>query len=165
MAKRKAVKVYADWNEVDQAVRRIGEIDIATTRLSGEMTIRINEVKEEYVTRAAAMLAEAKQLSAAVTAFCEGHKEEFAKKRSRELTFGEVAYKVTTKIIIKAVKACVAAMEALELDAYLTITKSPDRTKMLTLDAQTLAKIGARRDTEDKLRIEPNVEKIKKEAA
>ncbi|MBF0487875.1 MAG: host-nuclease inhibitor Gam family protein [Nitrospirae bacterium] len=100
----------------------------------------------------------------AITAFCEEHKHEFAKTRSKELTFGTVAYRVTTKIVIRSLKACVAAMEALGLAQYLRIEKKPDKEIMLNLDDQTLAKVGASRKTEDNLRIEPAMEKIKEAA-
>ena len=152
------------WDHVDSSLRRMGEIDIAVEKIQGDMTLKINEIKASAETRAEGLKKERKDHEEAITNFCEKHKDEFMKKRSRELTFGVIAYKVTTKIVIRAKKACVAAMEALGLSQYLRVEKEPDKELMLNLDEQTLAKIGATKKTEDKLRIEPAIEKIKEAA-
>jgi phage host-nuclease inhibitor protein Gam len=152
------------WDEVDAALRRMGEIDIAVEGIQGNMTLKINEIKAQAETKAEWLKKERQGLEKEITAFCEEHKGEFAKTRSRELTFGVVAYRVTTKIAIRSIKACVSALEALGLERYLRIEKKPDKETMLNLDDQTLAKVGASRKTEDNLRIEPAVEKIKEAA-
>lgn len=153
-----------DWEQVDAALRRIGEIDIAIEKIQGDMTLKINEIKAQAEAKAEGLKKERKNLEKAISQFCEEHKEEFAKKRSRELTFGVVAYKVTKRIVIRSIKACVAAMEALGLEQYLRVEKKPDKELMMNLDDQTLAKIGATRKIEDKLRIEPAIEKIREVA-
>lgn len=161
---KKNLLEISDWDQVDVTLRRMGEIDIAVEKIQGDMTLKINEIKAAAETKAEGMKKERRDLEEAITNFCEKYKDEFAKKRSRELTFGVIAYKVTTKIVIRAKKACVAAMEALGLTQYLRIEKEPDKELMLNLDDQTLAKIGASRKIEDKLRIEPAIEKIKEAA-
>lgn len=162
--KTKVAEKISDWDQVDAALRRMGEIDIAVEKIQGDMTLKINEIKAQAETKAEGLKKERKDHEDAITAFCEIHKDEFAKKRSRELTFGVIAYKVVTKIVIRSKKACVAAMEALGLSQYLRIEKEPDKELMLNLDDQTLAKVGATKKTEDKLRIEPAIEKIKEAA-
>lgn len=152
------------WDHVDACLRHMGETDIAIEKIQGDMTLRINEIKAAAEAKAEGLKKARKDLEEAITNFCEKHKDEFAKKRSRELTFGVIAYKVTTKIVVRAKKACVAAMEALGLSQYLRVEKEPDKELMLNLDDQTLAKIGASRKIEDKLRIEPAIEKIKEAA-
>jgi phage host-nuclease inhibitor protein Gam len=155
------VEKINNWDQVDAALRRMGEIDIAIEKIQGDMTLKINEIREQAETKAKELRFERSALELQITQFCEEYKHDFTKKRSKELTFGVIAYKVTTKIVIRAKKACVAAMEALGLHQYLRITKEPDKELMLNLDEQTLAKIGASKKTEDKLRIEPAIEKIK----
>ncbi|MBF0459749.1 MAG: host-nuclease inhibitor Gam family protein [Nitrospirae bacterium] len=155
---------FKTWDEVDSALRRMGEIDIAVEGIQGDMTLEVNELKAQAETKAEGLKKERQLIEKAITLFCEERKDEFAKTRSRELTFGVVAYRVTTKIVIRSIKACVAAMEALKLDKYLRIEKKPDKEIMLNLDDNTLAKVGASRKTEDSLRIEPAMEKIKEAA-
>jgi len=164
MAKVKTITIIDDWDQADICLRRMGEIDIAVEKIQGDMTLKINEIKEAAATRAEGLKVERAALEYQITQFCEGNKTDFAKKRTKELTFGVIAFKVTTKIVIRAKKACVAAMEALGLQQYLRITKEPDKDLMLGLDDQVLAKVGASKKIEDKLRIEPAIEKIKEAA-
>jgi phage host-nuclease inhibitor protein Gam len=153
--------ILTSWDEVDASIRRMGEIDIRIGKAMGDLTLKVNEFKAEVEIKVEAMKKEHQALEQAIAAFCEERKEEFAKKRSKELTFGLIAYKVTTKIAIRSIKACVAAMEALGLEKYLRVEKKPDKETMINLDDQTLAKVGASRKTEDNLRIEPYIEKVK----
>jgi len=159
--KKSTAPVLISWEQVDEALKRMGEIDIAISKIEGDMTLRINEIKAEAEAKVEAIRSERKALEKMVTAFAESKKDEFLKTRTKELTFGVISFRVTTKIIIRAKKACVAAMEALGLDGYLRIVKEPDKDLMLNLDDATLARIGASRKIEDRLKIEPNIEKVK----
>jgi len=169
MARKIEIKEYRDWQDVDNALRRMGEIDIKLGDLEGKMTLKINEIREEFDTKAEGLKAERKKLEAEITAFVEIRKDEFLKTRSRELTFGVVAYRLVTKVVIRSKAACIAALKALNLAAYIRYTEEPDKEALSGLDVGTLAKVGASLKTEDKLRIEPKLEKIadylKREAA
>lgn len=160
MAHRINPSKYSDWNDVDQGLRRMGEIDIRLTRLEGEMTIKINAIRAEYDAKAEGLKAERKTIEDQIGLFADARKEEFAKVRSKELTFGTVAYRIIHKVLIRNKAATIAALEALGLDSYLRIIKEPDKEAMTGLDAGTLAKVGASLKTDDKLRIEPNLERI-----
>lgn len=160
MAKRITTSSYTDWNDVDQGLRRMGEIDITLSRLEGEMTLKLNEIRADYDTKAEGLKAERKSIEEQITLFADARKEEFAKTRSKELTFGTVAYRIVHKVAVRSKAATIAALEALGLDSYMRIIKEPDKEAMTGLDAGTLAKVGATLKTEDKIRIEPNLERI-----
>ena len=163
MAKKKETTLTS-WEAVDGALRRMGEVDIALSKIEGDMTLRINEIKSVAEVKAEGLKAERKALEKDITLFAGGRKGEFAKNRNKELAFGEVAFRVTTKIAITSVKACVSAMEALGFHNYLRVEKKPDKELMLDLDDQTLARVGATRKVTDKIRIVPNMEKVKEAA-
>ena len=165
MAKIIKTSDYTDWNEVDSALRRIGEINIKLQKLEGEMTLKVNEIKAEYDVKAEGLKAERKAIEENITLFAEARKQEFAKVRSKDLTFGTIAYRVVTRVVLKSKAATVAALKALGLVQYLRIIEEPDKEAMSGLDATTLAKVGASLKTEDKLRIEPNMEKIEEKDA
>ncbi|MBF0321222.1 MAG: host-nuclease inhibitor Gam family protein [Nitrospirae bacterium] len=132
MAKVKKSEIKT-WDEVDAALRRMGEIDIAVESIQGNMTLQINELKAQAETKAEGLKKERQVIEKVITAFCEEHKDEFAKTRPKELTFGVVAYRVVTSIVIRSKKACVAALEALNLDKYLRIEKNPTKNLCSTL--------------------------------
>jgi len=161
---KKALQILSSWDEVDQRLRRMGEIDIATERIEGEMTLRINEIRAHYEEEAEILKAERQALEDAINAFADDHKEEFAKTRSKDLTFGFVAYRIVKKIVIRSNEACVAALRALKLDQYIRIVEEPNKEAMADLDDNQLAKVGAKRKIDDKFRIEPNIERIKEAA-
>ena len=152
------------WENVDTLLRRMGEIDIVISKIEGEMTLKINVIKAEADSKSESLRKEYDQIDDAITAFCEEHKQDFTKQRSKELTFGLVAYRVVTKIVIKSKEACLAAMHALKLDSYIRVIEEPDKLAMEGLDDAVLAKVGVKRKTEDKLRIEPNLERLKEAA-
>lgn len=157
-------QIISSWDELDQKLRRMGEIDIAVLKLEGEMTLRINEIRAEYETRAEGLKYERLTIEGGIVAFVEDHKDEFAKTRSKELTFGVIAFRVVKKIVIRSIKATIAAMHALHLEQYIRTIEEPDKELMVDLDDNTLSKIGAVRKVDDKLRIEPNIERIKEAA-
>jgi len=166
MARKMAVSDFNDWNEVDSGLRLMGEIDVKLLKLEGDMTLKINEIKAEYDTKAEGLKAQRKAIEENITLFAESRKEEFAKTRSKDLTFGVVAFRIVSKVVVKSKAATLAALKALHLDQYVRVIEEPDKEAMSGLDAGTLAKVGASLKTEDKLRIEPNIERIKeKEAA
>ncbi|HEY3277473.1 MAG TPA: host-nuclease inhibitor Gam family protein [Syntrophorhabdaceae bacterium] len=166
MKKESAASEYRDWNDVDRALRKLGEIDIRLARLEGDMTLRVNEIRADYEKRAEGLKRDRKNMEAGIEAFALERKEEFAKVRSKELTFGTISFRVVHRITVRSKKATVAALEAMGLAAFLRISKEPDKEAMKSLDAGTLAKVGALLKTEDQLLVEPNTERIAdKEAA
>lgn len=165
MAKKNINMLVAhSWENVDTLLRRMGEIDISISKIEGDMTLKINEIKADADKKSESLRKEYDEIEEAITQFCEEHKQEFTKQRSKELTFGLVAYRVVTKIAIKSKEACLAAMHALKLDSYIRVVEEPDKLAMEGLDDAVLAKVGAKRKTEDKLRIEPNLERLKEAA-
>jgi len=157
-------QILSSWDEVDQKLRRMGEIDIAVLKLEGDMTLRINEIRAEYETKAEGLKYERLIIEGGIAAFVDEHKDEFAKTRSKELTFGVIAFRVVKKIVIRSIKATIAAMHALNLEQYIRIIEEPDKDLMVDLDDNTLSKVGAVRKVDDRLRIEPNIERIKEAA-
>jgi phage host-nuclease inhibitor protein Gam len=156
--------ILSSWDEVDQKLRRIGEIQIALEKIEGDMTLRINDIRQDYEQEVEIFKAERQNLEDSITSFSELHKDEFAKTRSKDLTFGVVAYRVVRKIMIRSNEACVAALRALKLNQYIRITEEPNKEAMADLEDNQLAKVGAKRKVEDKFRIEPNIERIKEAA-
>lgn len=156
--------IIGSWDDVDNHLRRMGEIDIGIAKIEGDMTLRINEIRAQYEEEAEHLRYERFCIEGGIAAFVDDHKEEFAKTRSKELTFGVIAFRVVKKIVIRSIKATIAAMHALKLEQYIRIIEEPDKELMADLDDNTLSKVGAVRKVDDRLRIEPNIERIKEAA-
>lgn len=149
------------WEEIDQHLRRLGEIQVSLTDLQGRMTLEINEVKERFDGHAEALRKEKDLLEQAIAGFAEENKAEFVSGRTRELTFGSLAYRVTKSIRVISVAGCILGLKALNLHDYIRTKEEPNKEALAGLDDNTLVKVCAKRVVEDKLTIEPNIEKIR----
>lgn len=161
MAKKQSSYQCASWEEVNAFLLQIGKNQINTQKLEADMNSKINEIKLEFDLKAKGFKAESNDLELAITKFAENCKDEFLKTRHKELAFGIVAYKVTEKLTIRSVMACVNSLKQLGLQEYLRIKEEPNKDKLKELDSSTLAKIGVSLKKEDKIRVEPAFEKIK----
>lgn len=97
MAKKKE-SIYTNWDEIDQQMRRIGELEIKKSKLEGEMNIKVNELKNKYGTQCSELSEEIKTIKNEITRFCDQKKDEFLDKRSKKLTFGTVAYRISESV-------------------------------------------------------------------
>lgn len=157
--------VIQNWNDVDTALRLIGEKEIAIANIEGEMTLKINAVKEDTKTALAEIATEKKELEKAVEGFCEANKAEFAHKRSKELTFGEIGYRLVKSVSVPRVKAkldaLIKSLKAFGLSDCISYTETVDKDKLTELKDEDLVKLGLNRTTKDSFRIKTNLEKIK----
>ena len=155
----------ANWNDVDKALRLIGEKEIALANIEGEMTLKINSVKEDAKQVAETIAAEKKELEKAIESFCEANKAEFAQKRSKELTFGEIGYRLVKSVSVPRVKAklesLIKSLKAFGLSDCITYTEAVDKDKLTELKDEDLVKLGLKRTIKDSFRIKTNIEKIK----
>lgn len=153
-----------NWEQADEALRRMGEVDIALSEINGEMNIAINQLKESAKKDAAGLASERKYLEDQITHFCDSRKSEFAKKRSRSLNFGVIGFRITTSVPIPRDKGkladLIAALKRLRLETCIKTEEKIDRDQVATLDDGTIAKLGLKKSVRDNFRIQPNLEKI-----
>ena len=154
----------ASWDEVNNALRRLGEIEIMGQEYEGQMTLEINEIRDRYGKEFGLLAEEQAVIETDIASFVAANKAEFLKVRSKTLDFGTLAFRVTKKIVLRNTKAVVAAIKALGWQQYLRIKEEPDKEALDGLSDTELARIGVTRKTEDRLRIEPNIERLKEAA-
>ncbi|GHS88120.1 hypothetical protein FACS189487_05660 [Campylobacterota bacterium] len=154
----------SSWNDVDSALREIGECDIAIANIKGEVTLKTNAIKEAAKPQIAPHLAKKEQLEKLVTLFCEGNKAEFADKRSRQFNFGEVGYRLVKSVALPRVKekieALVKSLKAYGLSSCVVQTEAIDKDAVAELDDASLVKLGIKRTVKDSFRIVPKLEVI-----
>ena len=159
MAKKKESSLLS-WDEVDNRLRRLGELQIQKSKLEGNLQTKINELKADYTTQSTIIANEAKQIETDITRFCDAHKDEFLNKRNKKLNFGVVAYRLSEKVIFSSVDAVIKSIKALNLEFVLRIKEEIDKEKIKSLDKHTLTKIGVKIETKDKISIEPDIVKL-----
>jgi phage host-nuclease inhibitor protein Gam len=153
-----------NWEEVDSTLKRLAEITVAVAKINGDATIRMNEIKLEAANKAAPLQVEKEALERQIELFCEANKAEFADKRSKELNFGTVGYRVSTSVPIprdkKKVEALIKSIKAFGLKDCIAYEEKPDKEALKELDDTTLTKLGLKRKVEDNFRIEPRIEEV-----
>lgn len=153
-----------NWDEVDSALKRMGEIDIALEEIKGDATLQINKIKDEAKKSAAPLESERKHIEKVIKLFAENRKDEFSKKRSRELNFGTVGYRLVKSVSIprdkEKVSALLKSLKSYGLSTCIKFEEKPDKDKISELADDTIVKLGLKRTVKDNFRINPRLEKI-----
>jgi len=163
MARKRVESGIKTWEEADQVLLEIGRIDREVEAMEAELQRSIEAAKEQAV-RFVKPLQELKAaLELSLKAFCEGRRDEL-KGKSRILNFGAVSFRLSTKIVIKGLQACLDALKFLGLGDFIRVKESPDKDRLKDLDDATLAQVGARRVVEDVFGYEVNRERVREAA-
>lgn len=157
---KKIESIYKSWDDVDNALKKLGELNIQKTRLEEFQTLKTNEIKAETAKMAAPVLVQIKDIEKNIERFVSARKSEFLKTRSKKLNFGTIAFKLTKKVCCSCVADAIKSLRVLNLDFCIRTKSELDKEQLLECDEKILEKAGITIKTEDKLRIEPNVLKL-----
>lgn len=166
MTARKRIEgtLFQTWDEVDEALCHIGELDRDLGLIESSQNAEIDQIKARTKEEAAPLIARKDALEKAVKEFCEANKSEFAKVKTKQLTFGEVGYRLSTKIMIKRIAETLQSLKDLALNHCIRIKEEPDKEIMKGLTDELLAEVGAARKVENVFGYTLNVERIRGEA-
>lgn len=153
-----------DWNEVDNALAEIGKCDREMTLLEAGANEHIDIIKSTLKKSVAPFAEKKASLELAIKDFCEVNRAEFAKVKTRELPFGSVGYRLSTKIMIKRVAETIQALKDMQLVFCVRTKEEPDKEAMKGLTDEILAEVGASRKTENVFGYEVNQERLKEVA-
>lgn len=147
------------------ALKELASLEVKRSELEGELNERINELKEKTKEQVAPILEQIKHLTKLVELFAASKKDEFAKRRTKELTFGKIGFRLVTSVSIPRDKARVEALlkslKAYGLSDCISFVEKPDKERLKELDDTTLVKLGLEKKVKDSFRVEPFLEKIK----
>lgn len=149
MTRTKPDRKIDNWQEADETLLAIGRLERQIEQYEAEFQGLIEEAKAETVAAVQPLQEKRNLLALQLELFCEARREEFGDKKSRELNYGKVSFRQSTRIVIKGVKACVARLKDRGWFEFLRVTESPNKDKLKELPDHTLADLGARRQVED----------------
>jgi phage host-nuclease inhibitor protein Gam len=162
--KRLSGTALENWDQVDDALGQIGLLDREVGLIESGANEEIDRVKAETKAAAAPLLEKKSALELAIKEFCEANRAEFAKVKSRPLTFGSVGFRLSTRVLIKRIADTLQALKDLNLTHCIRIKEEPDKEAMKNLSTETLAAVGASLKTEDVFGYEINQERIREVA-
>lgn len=102
MARKKVenIKPFAGWDEADEALREIGELQRVIEAAEHRMQEAIDAAKENAGAETQDSRLKISELEQRLSAFADSRREEFSKIKSRELSFGFVGYRKSTKLTL-----------------------------------------------------------------
>ena len=135
MAARKRIEgtQLQSWDEVDATLAQIGQSDRELQLIEAAANERIEGIKQAMKQHAQPVLDRKAALELSVKEYCDANRAEFAKIKTRTLTFGEVGYRTSTKIMIKRVAETLQALKDLALSTCIRTKEEPDKEAMKTL--------------------------------
>jgi phage host-nuclease inhibitor protein Gam len=153
-----------NWEGVDNTLKRLAELEVAVTKINGDATVRINEIKKEAVDKAAPLQVEKDALEKQIEIFCEVNKHEFADKRSKELNFGTIGFRIVKSLSLpkakEKIESLIKTIKALGLKDCVAYEEKIDKDAIVELDDVTFAKLGIKRTIKDSFRIQPRIEEV-----
>ncbi|MGB9903401.1 MAG: host-nuclease inhibitor Gam family protein [Desulfotomaculales bacterium] len=148
------------WTEVDDTLREIGRIDLEIESMEAEYNRKITDLKEELANQAQPLQERKAFLERLVKEFAETHKDGLDGKKSRELNFGRIGFRQSTKVILRNVKAIIAALKARGMTDCIVIKEEVSKDTLKKYDPATVEAVGAKIKTEDVFWYEVNRDKL-----
>lgn len=172
MTNRKKVKpepILQNYGEVDNTLREAAQLDDEVAAIAKKQQEEIDKIKQKFEQKAEPLIARKIRLEKDIEEFCEYHRADFEKKRSKKLTFGVIGFRGSKELkTLKGwtwKKVC-GAIEKLGFDNYLKITKSVKRADLRTdalagkLNEKQLKAFGIFLNEKDEFYWEPDREAL-----
>jgi phage host-nuclease inhibitor protein Gam len=163
LKKRLKVKGAAlkSWDEVDDKLKRIGELGLRLEEMERSMNTTITGIKEGTKASAKPLLEEQERLSHLVREYAEENAAAFGKRKSLDLTHGKVGWRKSTSLKIKRVADTLTALKAQGMSQYIRAKESVDKEGLRDLGDHVLTMLGVQRKVDDVFFLEPDREKIR----
>ncbi len=152
------------WDDVDACLQEIGQADRELAMLEAAQNEGIDQIKAQTKVSAQPLHDKKSGLELAVKEYCEANRMEFAKVKTKELTFGSVGFRISTKIMIKRVAETLQALKDLALTNCIRTKEEPDKEAMKSLTDDLLAEVGAGRKVENVFGYEVKLEELREAA-
>ena len=164
-AEREESMQINSFSDVDVALKRLCELSVGIEKINGEVTLECNRIKEARKSEVERLESEKSYIEQQITLFCEDNKAEFAEKRSKEFTFGEIGYRLTKSVSLPRIKAKVESLLK-AIKSYglakecIIYEEKPNKDALAELKDEDLVKLGLTRTVKDSFRIVPKIESL-----
>lgn len=152
--KVEAPKPYATWDEADEALRQIGEAQRAIEAEEHRMQEEIDLAKEKAAAASLPYRTLIGDLEQRLAAFAELNREGLGSRKSREMNYGMLGYRKSTKVVLPR-----GAAKVLEIikklrargmgDCIITPAEKIDKDALKKYPPNDIVDIGASLDVQD----------------
>lgn len=158
---------YNDFIAVDNELKRLCEILVNIAEIEGQVSLACNAIKEQYAERIQELNNEANFIKQEIENFCNANKAAFVDKRSKELVFGTIGYRVSKSVSLPRNKDKIESLcESIKKFGFkdcISYEEKPNKEALCELDDIALVKLGLKRVVKDNFRIEPKLESLQRE--
>lgn len=158
---------YNDFIAVDNELKRLCEILVNIAEIEGQVSLACNAIKEQYAERIQELNNEANFIKQEIENFCNANKAAFVDKRSKELVFGTIGYRVSKSVSLPRNKDKIESLcESIKKFGFkdcISYEEKPNKEALCELDDVALIKLGLKRVVKDNFRIEPKLESLQRE--
>lgn len=159
-----AVPVLKSWEEVDNALREIGENQIALLEIEGEMNKQLNGIKQSAALEGKPHQDRIDKLSKDIEAFVNERRDELHGK-TKALNFGSTGFRLSTKVVVPTAKEKVAEiirnLRVHKMTDCIVSKESVDKETLKRYGEETVLKVGAKFKKDDVFWCDPDLEKLK----
>lgn len=150
MARKKVNEtVFKSWDEVDAALHIVADAENELAKIEAEMNQTICEAKEQADDAAAAHREEIKKQEALIREFVTEHKAELSGK-SRQMTFGTVGFRLSTKLKLpKVLDGVIAALKRNCMQDCITVKETVNKDILKTYNEAEILSVGGTLVKED----------------
>ncbi|TLD81322.1 host-nuclease inhibitor Gam family protein [Helicobacter trogontum] len=157
---------YNDFIDVDNELKRLCEILVNIAEIEGQVSLACNAIKEQYAERIQELNNEANFIKQEIENFCNANKAAFVDKRSKELVFGTIGYRVSKSVSLPRNKDKIESLcESIKKFGFkdcISYEEKPNKDALCELDDVALVKLGLKRVVKDNFRIEPKLESLQR---
>lgn len=160
------IKVYENWAEVDHALMEAAVALREIEKIEHEMETAIEKAKQMAAQKAQKHKDRLKEIEQGLVLFAEDNRNEFAEKKTKELNFGNIGYRKSTKLVLPRGKAkleeIIAKIKERGMwDCIIEKEEKIDKDVLKSYSEEEIKAVGAWLDVQDKFWYEPKREEVK----
>ncbi len=156
--------VLTSWEEVDRALKEIGECEIAITQIEGDMNKKINEIKEHSSTMAEIHMAKIAENEKLIKKFVTSNKSDIDGK-TKILNFGSTGFRKSESVSIPRgedkKKAIINSLRKNGMDDCIKVEESINKDILKKYNEDMIIRVGASLKKKDTFWYETNLENVK----
>jgi phage host-nuclease inhibitor protein Gam len=162
--KPKAIPAIADLIQAGNALAELARLDRDLKAIESDLNEGVDQLKAEAKAKAEPLAARRKELETGLATFAEANKAElFKRPKSRELTFGTIGFRKSTKLLTLPKLTLATVLEKLKSYKFTEAIRkkeSVDKDAMRDWPDERLELVGMRRKKEDEFFIELKAEEL-----
>jgi phage host-nuclease inhibitor protein Gam len=154
------------WQDADDTLRQIAEAKIALDDIEGSMNTQIIGIKKIAEQEAQPYTNLIKRLENDLKVFAADHRDDFGNAKTKALTFGEVGYRSSTKIVLPKAKEkleeIIRKLKARKMNDCIVTTETVNKENLKKYGADVVVAVGAKMPQEDTFGYDVYLDKLKR---